>query len=118
VEIDVDELERLEYPQRMGSTRLVEKDLFGLRGDAIMKVKILAPCIVTIALLLTVGILALITSLTLEHLKNRKTVIVSYPCIVVKGDKWIRSAEVEMRNYVISCYDWDDHGVQNLIAKR
>ena len=40
-----------------------------------MKVKVLAPCMVSIALLLTLGILAMITNLTLEHLKNRKTVI-------------------------------------------
>ena len=83
-----------------------------------MKVKVLAPCMVSIALLLTLGILAMITNLTLEHLKNRKTVIVSYPCIVVNGDKWIRSAEVEMRNYIVSRYDLDDRGLENVIAKR
>jgi len=83
-----------------------------------MKVKVLAPCIVTIALLLTLSILAMITNLTLEHLKNRKTVIVSYPCIVVKGDKWLRSANLEMRTYVVSGYDLDDRGLENVIAKR
>jgi hypothetical protein len=83
-----------------------------------MKVKALAPCIVTIALILTLGILAMITALTLEHLKNRKTAIVRYPCIVVKGDKWIRSAEVEMRNYIVSQHDSDDHGLKKVIAKR
>jgi hypothetical protein len=83
-----------------------------------MKVKILARCGVTIALLLTLGILAMITHLTLEHLKNRKTVIVSYPCIVVKGDRWIRSAEVEMRDYVVSQHNSEDRGLENVIAKR
>jgi len=63
-----------------------------------MKVNILAPCIVTTALLLTLGIVAMITNLTLEHLNNPKPVIVSYPCIVVKGDKWIRRADLEIRN--------------------
>jgi len=83
-----------------------------------MKVKVLAPCIVTIALLLTLGILAMVTNLTLKSLNGHKPVIVSYPCIVVKGDKWIRSAEVEMRNYVVSQYDSDDRGLENVIAKR
>jgi hypothetical protein len=104
--------------QRMSSTRLEEKGPFGLRKGAGMKVKVLAPCIVAIALILALGILVMITSLTVEHLKNRKTVIVSYPCIVVKGDKWIRSAEVEMRNYVVSQYDSDACGLENVIAKR
>ena len=83
-----------------------------------MKVKVLAPCIVSIALLLTLGILAMSTNLTLEHLKNRKTVTVSYPCLVVKGDKWIRSADLEMRSYVVSRYNLDDRGLENVTAKR
>ena len=83
-----------------------------------MKVKVLAPCMVTIAFILTLGVLAMITNLTREHLKNRKTVTVSYPCLVVKGDKWIRSAEVEIRNYVVSQYDSDDCSLENVIAKR
>jgi hypothetical protein len=83
-----------------------------------MKVKVLAPCIVSIALLLTVGIFAMITNLTLGHLKNRKTVVVSYPCIVVKGDKWIRSTELEMRNYVVSQCDFEDRGLKNMTAIR
>ena len=101
----------------MSSTRL-KKSPFGVRRDEIMKVKVLAPCIVTIALLLTLGILAMVTNLTLKSLNGHKPVIVSYPCIVVKGDKWIRSAEVEMRNYVVSRYDSDDRGLENVIAKR
>ena len=83
-----------------------------------MKVKVLAPCIVTIALLLTLSILAMITNLTLEHLKNRKTVIVSYPCIVVKGDKWIRRADLEIRKYVVSQYDLNACDSENVTAKR
>jgi hypothetical protein len=83
-----------------------------------MKVKVLAPCMVSIALLLTLGILAMITNLTLAHLENRKTVLVSYPCIVVKGDKWVRSAEVEMLKYSVSRYDSDDRSLENVIAKR
>ena len=83
-----------------------------------MKVNILAPCIVTTALLLTLGIVAMITNLTLEHLNNPKPVIVSYPCIVVKGDKWIRSTELEMRNYVVSQYDFEDRGLKNMTAIR
>ena len=83
-----------------------------------MKVKVLAPCMVTVVLLLTLGILAMITHLTLAHLENRKTVLVSYPCIVVKGDKWIRSADLEMRTYVVSRYDFDNRGLENVTAKR
>ena len=83
-----------------------------------MKVKVLAPCMVTVVLLLTLGILAMITHLTLAHLENRKTVLVSYPCIVVKGDKWIRSADLEMRTYVVSRYNLDDRGLENVTAKR
>ena len=83
-----------------------------------MKVKVLAPCIVTIALLLTLGILGMITNLTLEHLKNRKTVIVSYPCIVVKGDKWVRSADLEMRTYIVSPYALNDRGLETVTAIR
>jgi hypothetical protein len=83
-----------------------------------MKVKVLAPCIVSIALLLTLVILAMIASLTLEHLKNRKSIIISYPCIVIKGDKWIRTTDLEMRTYIVSGYDLDDRGLGNVIAKR
>jgi hypothetical protein len=83
-----------------------------------MKVKVLAPCMVTVALLLTLGILAMITHLTLAHLENRKTVSVSYPCLVVNGDKWIRSADLEMRTYVVSRYNLDDRGLENVTAKR
>ena len=83
-----------------------------------MKVKVLAPCMVTIAFILMLGVLAMISNLTLEHLKNRKTVTVSYPCLVVKGDKWIRSADLEMRTYVVSRYNLDDRGLENVTAKR
>ena len=83
-----------------------------------MKVKVLAPCMVTIAFILTLGIVAMITNLTLEHLENRKIVIVSYPCLVVKGDKWIRSADLEMRTYVASRYNSDDRDLENVTAKR
>jgi predicted CDP-diglyceride synthetase/phosphatidate cytidylyltransferase len=83
-----------------------------------MKMKVLAPCIVTIALLLTLSILAMITNLTLEHLRNRKTVSVSYPCIVVKGDKWIRSVDLEMRTYVVPQYHFDTLCSENVLARR
>ena len=83
-----------------------------------MKVNILAPCIVTTALLLTLGIVAMITNLTLEHLNNRKAVIVSYPCIVVKGDKWVRSADLEMRTYIVSPYALNDRGLETVTAIR
>jgi len=88
------------------------------KEDALMKVNILAPCIVTTALLLTLGIVAMITNLTLEHLNNPKPVIVSYPCIVVKGDKWIRRADLEIRNYVVSQYDLNDCGSENVTPRR
>ena len=83
-----------------------------------MKVNILAPCIVTTALLLTLGIVAMITNLTLEQLNNQKPVIVSYPCIVVKGDKWIRRADLEIRKYVVSQYDLNACDSENVTAKR
>lgn len=83
-----------------------------------MKINVLAPCIVTTALLLTLGILGMITNLTLEHLNNRKLVIVSYPCIVVKNDKWIRRADLEIRNYVVSQYNLNDCASENVTGKR
>ena len=83
-----------------------------------MKVNILAPCIVTTALLLTLGIVAMITNLTLEQLNNQKPVIVSYPCIVVKGDEWIRRADLEIRKYVVSQYDLNACDSENVTAKR
>ncbi len=83
-----------------------------------MKVNVLAPCIVMVALFLTIGVVALITNLTLRHLNNRKPVIVSYPCIVVKGDKWIQRADLEMRDYVLLQYDLDNRDAEGQTASR
>ena len=66
-----------------------------------MKEKTLALGIVTTALLLTLGVITLITTLTLRHVNNRKLVRVSYSCIVVKGDRWIHRAGLKTCNYVI-----------------
>jgi hypothetical protein len=66
-----------------------------------MREKTLALSIVTTALLLTLGVITLITTLTLKHLNNRKLVRVSYSCIVVKGDKWIHRADLKTCNYVM-----------------
>jgi hypothetical protein len=91
---------------------------FDLRGNIIPKVKVLAPYIVTIALFLALGIVAMITNLALGHMKERKTVTVSYPCIVLKGDKWVHCADLEMRTYVVSRHNLEDRGLENVTAKR
>jgi hypothetical protein len=73
-----------------------------------MKANILAQWIVMLALFLTIGIVVMVTNLILRRVDNRKSVIVSYPCIVVKGDRWIRRANLEMRDYVVLQYDLDN----------
>jgi hypothetical protein len=83
-----------------------------------MKANILAPCIVVVALFLTIGIIGMITDLTLRHLNSRKPVIVSYPCIVVKSDKSIQRADLEMRDYVLLQYDPDNLDSEGQTSRR
>jgi hypothetical protein len=66
-----------------------------------MNGKIFAFGIVTTALLLTLGVVTMITALTLKHFNNRKLVRISYSCIVVKGDKWIHRTNLKTCNYVV-----------------
>jgi hypothetical protein len=83
-----------------------------------MKADILAPCIVVVALLLTIGIIGMITDLTLQHLNSQKLVSVRYPCIVVKSDKSIPRAELEMRDYVQLQYDLDNPDSKGQASRR
>jgi hypothetical protein len=83
-----------------------------------MKADIVAPCIVVVALFLTIGIIGMITDLTLRHLNSRKPVIVSYPCIVVKSDKSIPRAELEMRGYVQLQYDLNNLDSESQTSRR
>lgn len=66
-----------------------------------MKKNLLGLVTIITASVLTIGVIGMVGNLTLQHLNNQKSVIVSYPCIVVKGERWIRTAELQMRNYVI-----------------
>jgi len=77
-----------------------------------MKERTLAMGIVTTALLLTLGVVTLITALTLRYVNNRKLVQVSYPCIVVKGDRWIHRADLKMCSYMVFESDLDDSGAK------
>ena len=83
-----------------------------------MKVNVLAPCIVMVALFSTITVVGLITNLTLRHLNNRKPVVVSYPYIVVKGDQWIERADLEMSDYVLLQYDLDNRDSEGQISRR
>jgi hypothetical protein len=83
-----------------------------------MKANILANSIVMLALFLTIGIVVMVTNLTLRHVKNQKSVIVSYPCIVIKGDRWIRRANLEMRDYVVLQYDVDNLNSKDQTSRR
>jgi hypothetical protein len=83
-----------------------------------MKANVLAPCIVVVALFLTIGIIAMMTNLILRHVNNRKPVIVSYPCIVVKSDKGIQRADLEMRDYVVLQYDLDNLDSEGQTCRR
>jgi hypothetical protein len=83
-----------------------------------MKADILVPCIVVVALLLTIGIIGMITDLTLQHLNSQKLVSVRYPCIVVKSDKSITRAELEMRDYVQLQYDLDNPDSKGQASRR
>jgi hypothetical protein len=47
-------------------------------------------------------VITMIVTLSLKHAKDRKLTLVSYPCIVVKGDKWVSRVDLEMRHY----YAW------------
>jgi ABC-type phosphate transport system auxiliary subunit len=66
-----------------------------------MKKETLALGVVTIALLLTIGVITMIATLTIKHFNNRKLVRVSYACVVVKGDRWIHRTDLKTCNYVV-----------------
>jgi hypothetical protein len=64
-----------------------------------MKVKTISFSVIFTALFLTLAVITMIVSLSLKHARDRKPRLVSYPCIVVKGDRWISRVDLEMRNY-------------------
>jgi len=67
-----------------------------------MKVKTISLSVILSALFLTLAVITMIVTLSLKHAKDRKLTLVSYPCIVVKGDKWVSRVDLEMRHY----YAW------------
>jgi len=67
-----------------------------------MKTKTISLSIISSAIFLTLAVITMIVTLSLKHARDRKPRLVSYPCIVVKGDKWISRADLEMRHY----YAW------------
>ena len=67
-----------------------------------MKVKTISLSVILSALLLTLAVITMIVTLSLKHAKDRKLTLVSYPCIVVKGDRWVSRVDLEMRHY----YAW------------
>ena len=64
-----------------------------------MKVKTISLSVILSALFLTLAVITMIVTLSLKHAKDRKLTLVSYPCIVVKGDKWVSRVDLEMRHY-------------------
>jgi len=67
-----------------------------------MKVKTISLSVILSALFLTLAVITMIVTLSLKHAKDRKLTLVSYPCIVVKGDRWVSRVDLEMRHY----YAW------------
>jgi hypothetical protein len=67
-----------------------------------MKVKMISLSVILSALFLTLVVITMIVTLSLKHARDRKPRLVSYPCIVVKGDRWVSRVDLEMRHY----YAW------------
>jgi len=74
-----------------------------------MKVKTISLSVILSALLLTLAVITMIVTLSLKHAKDRKLTLVSYPCIVVKGDRWVSRVDLEMRHY----YAWLQDDLSN-----
>jgi len=67
-----------------------------------MKVKTISLSVIFSALFLTLAVITMIVTLSLKHARDRQPRLVAYPCIVVKGDKWVSRVDLEMRHY----YAW------------
>jgi NADH:ubiquinone oxidoreductase subunit 3 (subunit A) len=67
-----------------------------------MKAKTISLSVIFSALFLTLAVITMIVTLSLKHARDRQLRLVSYPCIVVKGDKWVSRVDLEMRYY----YAW------------
>lgn len=70
-----------------------------------MKVKTISLSVILSALFLTLAVITMIVTLSLKHARDRKPRLVSYPCIVVKGDRWISRVDLEMRHYYVWLQD-------------
>jgi hypothetical protein len=64
-----------------------------------MNTKTVSLSVILSALVLTLAVTAMIVTLLLQHARSRRPRLVSYPCIVVTGDKWVSRVELEMRHY-------------------
>jgi hypothetical protein len=67
-----------------------------------MRVKTISLSVIFSALFLTLAVITMIVTLSLKHARDHKPRLVSYPCIVVKGDRWVSRVDLEMRHY----YAW------------
>jgi len=67
-----------------------------------MKVKTISLSVLFSALFLTLAVITMIVTLSLKHARDRKPQLVSYPCIVFKGDRRVSRVDLEMRQY----YAW------------
>ena len=74
-----------------------------------MKVKTISLSVILVALFMTLAVIAMIVTLSLKHTRDRKPRLVSYPCIVVKGDRWVSRVDLEMRHY----YAWLQDDLSN-----
>lgn len=70
-----------------------------------MKAKTISLSVISSAIFLTLAVITMIVTLSLKHARERKPTLVSYPCIVVKGDKWISRVDLEMRYYYARLQD-------------
>ncbi len=74
-----------------------------------MKVKTISLSVILSALFLTLAVITMIVTLSLKHARDRKPRLVSYPCIVVKGDRWVSRVDLEMRHYYVWLQDESDN---------
>jgi hypothetical protein len=67
-----------------------------------MNVKTISLSVIFSALFLTLAVISMIVTLSLKHARDYRPRLVSYPCIVVKGDRWVSRVDLEMRHYYAS----------------
>jgi len=70
-----------------------------------MKVKTISLSVIFSALFLTLLVITMIVTLSLKHARDRQPRLVSYPCIVIKGDRGVSRVDLEMRHYYTSLPD-------------